>query len=133
MNETKKLVIVFAIGAILGAGVCGGLLYRASAQRIGQLGGQLDEITRTNIELTGRLATREALVTQLTKDNGRLTESIDRRQGIIDAAKRELESSQSSVAKIRALLVLIRDAEQNLDRHDRAVYTIDRSADIPTN
>ena len=133
MNEIKKLVIVFAVGAIIGAGICGGLLYRASAQRIGQLGGELDEITRTNIELTGRLATREALVTQLTADSGRLTESIDRRQGVIDATERELESSKSIVTKIRTLLVLIRDAQQNLDRHDNTVYTINRSADIPTN
>jgi hypothetical protein len=133
MNEIKKFVIVFVIGAILGAGICGGLVYRSGAQRIGQLGGELDEITRINSELAGRLAAREALVAQLAEDNGKLTESINRRQGIIDAARRELESSQSSVAKIRALLILIRDAKQNLDRHDSAVYTIDRGADIPTN
>jgi chromosome segregation ATPase len=133
MNEIKKLVIVFIIGAILGAGICGGLVYRSGARRIGQLGGELDEITRINSELARRLAEREAMVDQLTEDSRKLRESIERRQEIIDAAKRELESSRSSVAKIRALLILIRDAKQNIDRDYSAVYDIDRSTDIPAN
>jgi hypothetical protein len=104
MNEIKKLVIVFAIGAILGAGICGGLIYRSGARRIDEIGGELDSANRTNQQLTERLAEREAVV-------DKLTESIDTRQGIIDAARRELESSKSSVAKIRALLELLRDSK----------------------
>ena len=133
MNEIKKYIAVFIIGAILGAGICGVLVNRSGARRIGQLGGELAEINNINRQLADRLAQRETLVDQLAADNRNLGESIERRQGIIDAAKRDLESSRSSVAKIRALLVLIRDAEQNLDRHDDTVYTINRSADISTN
>ena len=107
----KKYLVAFAVGALLGAAICGGLVYRSGAGRIAELGGQLEQATTANQRLTGQLSEREALLNQLTATNNKLARSIDDRQGIIDAARAELESSKSSVAKIRALLELIKNSK----------------------
>ena len=93
----KSHIIVGAICFILGAGMVGGFVYRYSSGRIAEIGGQLEHATSANRDITNRLVQREVVVTQLA-------ESIGERQGIIDSARRELESSKSSIAKIRAVL-----------------------------
>lgn len=111
----KKYLLAFAIGALLGAAICGGLVYRSGAGRIAELGGQLEQAATANQRLAGQLTERETLLNQLAAANNKLTRSIDDRQGIIDAARAELESSKSSIAKIRALLELIKNSKYNSD------------------
>lgn len=107
----RKYLITGAVCFILGAIVVGGLVYQSGAKRARQLGGELDAAIAANRELTGQLEQRAALVNQLAKDNRRIAESNESSQRLIDATKIELESSKSSVAKIRAILELLRDAE----------------------
>ena len=102
--QIKSYIITGSICFVLGASVCGGLVYRHGANRIGQLGGELEAIRAANGQLAGQLAQREVVVNQLA-------ESIDARQGTIDAAKRELEGSRSSIAKIRAVLEHLKTLE----------------------
>ena len=111
MSELKKYLLVFVAGLVLGSGIVGGLVYRSGADRARQLGGELAAAADSNRRLAEQLTERETLVDQLAEDNRELAESIEYRQGIIDAAKRELESSRSSIAKIRALLELLRNTE----------------------
>jgi hypothetical protein len=111
VQKIKGYVITGILCFILGSAVVGGLVYRSGVDRARQLGGELAAAADSNRQLAGQLEQREALVNQLAEDNRSLTESIEYRQGIIDAAKRELESSRSSIAKIRALLELLRNTE----------------------
>jgi uncharacterized protein HemX len=97
----RNYIITGAVCFILGALVCAGLAYRISTQRIDQLGGQLDQAAITNRQLAGSLEQREVVISELRS-------SIDKRQGILDAAGRELESSKNSIAKIRAILELLK-------------------------
>ena len=97
----KSHLITGAVCFVLGSLVCAGVAYRLSTSRIDQLGGQLDQAASTNRDLANRLIQREIMVNQLAT-------SIRSRQDIIDAAGRELESSRSSIAKIRAILELIK-------------------------
>lgn len=111
MEAWKKYIAVFLLGACLSAAIVGGLVYRSGLSRIAEIGGQLDAANRANQQLAGKLVEGETLVNQLAEDNRRITESNESSKRIIDAAKRELESSRSSVAKIRALLELLRDTQ----------------------
>jgi uncharacterized protein HemX len=102
----KSHVITGAVCLVVGAALCGGLAYRISTRRIDQLGGQLEQAASANRDLTNRLNEREVMVNQLAA-------SIRSRQGIIDAAKNELESSKNSIAKIRAILELLKANQSN--------------------
>jgi hypothetical protein len=102
----RKTLVVFVLGLVVGSGVCGAIFYRASSSRIGQLGGQLEQAIGNNRELGIKLADAEALV-------GQLGAELDRNAGFISSAKSELESSKSSVAKIRAILEALRDLERS--------------------
>lgn len=93
----KSHIITGAICFVLGAGVVGGFVYRYSSGRIAEIGGQLEQARSANRDIANRLVQREVVVNQLA-------ESISERQGVIDSARRELESSKSSIAKIRAIL-----------------------------
>lgn len=102
--NAKGYLLCFVLGLAIGAGVCGAYFYRASAYRIGQLGGQLEQAISINRQLGNELADAKAMV-------GKLGEELDRSAGFISSAKSELESSKSSVAKIRAILEALRDLE----------------------
>jgi hypothetical protein len=107
----QKIIIAFSVGLVLGAVACGAIIYRASALRIGQLGGQLEQAIGDNRQLGEQLADAEVLVSQLG-------EELDRSAGFISTAKSELESSKSSVAKIRSILEALRDLERSSGRFD---------------
>jgi len=102
--HVKSYLLCFVLGLAIGAGICGAIVYRAGALRIGQLGGQLEQAIRTNRELGIQLADAETMVSQFRAE-------LDRSAGFISSAKSELESSKSSVAKIRAILEALRDLE----------------------
>jgi hypothetical protein len=104
MMHVKGYLFCFVLGLTIGAGVCGTIVYRTSALRIGQLGGELEQAIRDNQRLGDKLAHAEVVV-------GKLGAELDRSSGFISSAKSELESSKSSVAKIRAILEALRDLE----------------------
>ena len=100
----KTCVIISCVCFILGAALCGGIIYRLGSGRITELGGQLEQATSANRDLANRLTEREVMVTQLVH-------SIDARQGILDATRNELESSRNSIAKIRAILEYLKNSQ----------------------
>jgi len=100
----KTCVIISCISFLLGAAVCGGIVYRLGAGRIGQLGGELEQARAANRDLTNRLTERENVVNQLA-------DSINARQAILDATERELASSRSSIAKIRTILEYLKNSQ----------------------
>jgi peptidoglycan hydrolase CwlO-like protein len=102
--QIKTCVVISCISFVLGSAVCGGIVYRLGAGRIGQLGGELEQARAANRDITNRLTQRENVVNQLAT-------SIDRRQAIIDATERELASSRSSIAKIRAILEHLKNSQ----------------------
>ena len=104
MMHVKGYLFCFMLGLAVGAGVCGAIVYRSSLDRIGQLGGELEQAIRDNQRLGDKLAHAEVVV-------GKLGAELDRSSGFISRAKSELESSKSSVAKIRAILEALRDLE----------------------
>ena len=92
-----KVVLAFVAGLIIGAVVCGWALSQGSDKRIAEIGGQLESSIRDNKRLADRLIKREAL-------DYSLAESADQRQRNLDRSESELESSKSSIAKIRSIL-----------------------------
>jgi hypothetical protein len=104
MMHVKGYLFCFMLGLAVGAGACGAIVYRASLDRIGQLGGELEQAIRDNRQLGTELADAKNVV-------GQLGAELDRSAGFISSAKSELESSKSSVAKIRAILEALRDLE----------------------
>jgi hypothetical protein len=104
--NAKGYLFCFVLGLVIGAGVCGAIIYRSSSIRIGHLGGELDEAIRNNRQLGEQLADAEVMV-------GKLGAELDRNAGFISAARTELESSKSSIAKIRAILEALRDLERS--------------------
>ena len=102
--HVKSYLFCFMLGLAVGAGICGPIVYRSGLGRIGFIGGQLDEAIRNNRELGIQLADAKTMV-------GQLGAELDRSAGFISSAKSELESSKSSVAKIRAILEALRDLE----------------------
>jgi hypothetical protein len=102
--HVKINLLCFVLGLVVGAGVCGAIVYRASLGRIGFIGGQLEQAIGDNQRLGNELADAKNVV-------GQLGAELDRSAGFISSAKSELESSKSSVAKIRAILEALRDLE----------------------
>jgi hypothetical protein len=91
---------------VLGAALCGGIIYRLGSGRITELGGQLEQAIAANRDLANRLTQRENVVNQLAA-------SVDRRQTILDATRNELESSRNSIAKIRAILEYLKNSQSD--------------------
>jgi uncharacterized protein HemX len=105
----KKYLIAFALGACLGAAIVGAIVYRSGAIGAGQIREQLDRTQYFNRQLTDQLIQRDYTIGRLEQSNSELKKSIADRQKTIDAARRELESSKSSIDKIRALLLIIKN------------------------
>jgi hypothetical protein len=101
MKNAKIYLLIFLLGASIGAGLCGWFAYRPSASRASDLGGQLADANDAYQRLADNLAQRETLVSELR-------EAIDERQGILDRISSEAESSKGSIAKIRAILEIIK-------------------------
>ena len=102
--NAKGYLFCFILGLAIGAGICGTVVYRASSVRIGSLGGELEQAIGLNRQLGEQLADAEVMV-------GKLGSELDRYAGFISSAKSELESSKSSVQKIRVILERLRDLE----------------------
>jgi chromosome segregation ATPase len=111
VDKIKSYLIVGAVCFIVGAALVGGLAYRSGTARAGQLGEQLETIGRINRELAGQLVERADYIDGLEQANRELADAIANRQRVIDSAKRELESSRSSIDKIRALLKILKASQ----------------------
>jgi hypothetical protein len=107
----RKYIIVFTLGLVIGAAVCGTLIHRTSSIRIGSLGGQLEQAIRTNRQLGIELDDAKVMV-------GQLGAELERNESFIAGTRSELESSKTSVQKIRAILERLRDLERGLDSLD---------------
>jgi hypothetical protein len=116
INNVKNYLYMLFIGFLVGGCLVGGLTYRAGLDGIGRIGVKFQHIAEVNRELTRQLGERDVLHSQLERENleirainRKLEISSERRQGIIDAARAELASAKTSVDKIRAIFVLLKD------------------------